>query len=441
MSVWYRRRPIVSWALYDWANSAFATTVMAGFFPAFFQRFWSTGVDPTVSTSRLGIANGIAGIVVAVLAPMLGAIADRGGRRKRFLIAWSMLGIFATALLFFVESGEWQFAVVLFVFGSIGFSAANVFYDALLLDIALPEELDRVSAYGYALGYLGGGLLFAFNVLMTVQPQWFGLADAADAVRWSFISVAIWWFLFLLPLAMNVDESIPAADAADAAAPAAGAAIRQGFAQLLDTLRHVSQYREVVLFLVAYWLYIDGVNTIIKMAVDYGAALGLPTAQLLAALLLTQFVAFPATLAFGWLGDRIGARRGILIGISVYAAATLYAYFLDTIVEFFALATVIGLVQGGVQSLSRSLFGKLVPPGRSGEFFGFYNMMGKFATVLGPLLVAFVAMTTGNSRAAIVSLVLLFVAGGLVLLLVREGPSQGPAKDQTRASQDAGSSS
>jgi MFS transporter, UMF1 family len=412
----HSRRPLLSWALYDWANSAFATTVMAGFFPAFFQRYWSLGVDPTVSTSRLGIANGVAGFVVAVMAPMLGAIADRCGRRKRFLVAWSLLGIVGTAMLWFVERGDWWAAAALFVAGTIGFAASNVFYDALLLDVASEVELDRASAYGYSLGYLGGGLLFGLNVLMTVKPGWFGLADAAEAVRASFVTVAAWWFVFMLPLALNVRERPGEAGMTLAAATTAG------LRELAATLRQVARYRELALFLVAYWLYIDAVNTIIKMAVDYGVALGLPTESLLAALLMTQFVAFPAALAFGWLGGRIGSKRGILLGIVIYTLATLYAFFLDSVAEFFALAAVIGLVQGGVQSLSRSFFGRLVLAGKGGEFFGFYNMMGKFATVVGPLLVAVVALTTGSSRASIASLAILFVAGGVVLLFVREPP-------------------
>ena len=416
VSKFYSRRPLLSWALYDWANSAFATTVMAGFFPAFFQRYWSLGVDPTVSTSRLGFANGVAGFVVAAMAPMLGAIADRCGRRKRFLVAWSLFGIVGTALLWFVERGDWWAAAALFVAGTIGFAASNVFYDALLLDVASDPELDRASAYGYSLGYLGGGLLFALNVLMTLQPAWFGLADAAEAVRASFVTVAAWWFVFMLPLALNVRERPGEAGVTLAAATAAG------LRELAETLRQVARYRELAWFLLAYWLYIDAVNTIIKMAVDYGVALGLPTESLLAALLMTQFVAFPAALAFGWLGGRIGAKRGILLGISIYTLATLYAFFLDSVAEFFALAAVIGLVQGGVQSLSRSFFGRLVPPGKGGEFFGFYNMMGKFATVVGPLLVAVVALGTGSSRASIASLAILFVAGGVVLLFVREPP-------------------
>jgi UMF1 family MFS transporter len=409
----YKRRDTVSWALYDWANSAFATTVLAGFFPVFFQQFWSTGVDPTISTSRLGFANAIAGIIVAVLAPVLGAIADRTAGRKRQLVMWAMLGVIGTASLGFIGQGEWWWAAACFVMAGIGFNAANVFYDALLLDVASDNELDQVSAFGYALGYLGGGLLFAVNVLMTLNPQWFGLESAAEAVQFSFFTVAAWWFLFTLPLARNVREK-------PAPAPAAGllVAARDGLRELRSTIRHIGQYRHITLFLIAYWLYIDGVHTIYTMAVDYGVALGLPSSSLLAALLLTQFVAFPSALALGWLGNRWGPKRGILLCIIVYLSATLYAYFLDTVVEFFGLAVVVGLVQGGIQSLSRSLFGRLVPEGRGGEFFGFFNLMGKFASFLGPMLIASVALITGDSRLSVTSLVVLFIAGGLVLLKV-----------------------
>ena len=413
----YKRRDTISWALYDWANSAFFTTVLAGFFPVFFQKFWSTGVDPTVSTSRLGFANGLAGLLVAILAPVLGAVADRSGGRKRQLVAWTTLGVAGTAALGFIGQGEWWWAAACFMVAAIGANAANIFYDALLLDVAEPRDYDRVSALGYSLGYLGGGLLFAFNVLMTLHPQWFGLADAAEAVRASFVSVAVWWLLFMLPAAFNVRERAPSA-------PSAGFLVdaRDGLRELRQTLGHVAQYRDISLFLLAYWLYIDGVHTIYAMAVDYGVALGLPSSSLLAALLLTQFVAFPSALALGWLGERIGAKRGILICIAVYLSATLYAWFLDSVTEFFALAVVIGLVQGGVQSLSRSFFGRLVPEGKGGEFFGFYNMMGKFASFLGPMLIATVALVTGDSRLSITSLVVLFVLGGLVLWRVPEPP-------------------
>ncbi len=385
---------------------------MAGFFPTFFKQFWSAGGDATSSTVRLGVANAIAGLVIAILAPVLGAVADKGGRRKQFLLAWTLVGVTATAGMYFVAQGEWQWAAALLVVATMGFSGAIVFYDSMLLDVAEPHDFDRVSAFGFAAGYLGGGVLFTINVLMTLKPAWFGLDGAAQAVQLSFLTVALWWLLFSLPLLRDVQPRY-------AAPPlATGAAIRAGLAELRDTLSHVRQYRPVVLFLVAYWFYIDAVNTIIKMAIDYGLSLGLPASGLLAALLLTQFVAFPAALAFGALGARIGAKRGILLGLVVYGAVTVYAYFLDTVQEFYAMAVVVGLVQGGVQSLSRSFFGQLVPPGKNAEFFGFYNMMGKFATVLGPLLIAVVAAITGDARASIISLLLLFAVGAVLLLRV-----------------------
>ena len=409
MSRWYLRRPVLAWACYDWANSAFATTVMAGFFPAFFRQYWSLGADPTEATFRLGLANGLAGLIVALLAPLLGVLADRGARRRRYLLVWTALGIVATGALYGIGRGQWGAAAGLFVLATMGFNGAIVFYDALLLQVAEPDDYDRVSAYGYALGYLGGGLLFALNVVMTLHPQWFGLTSAAAAVRFSFLSVALWWLVFSIPLALAVREP--------RATPAA--ARRAAWSELRATLRSMAQHRPLWLFLVAYWLYIDGVNTIIKMAVDYGAALGLPTSGLMAALLLTQFVAFPAALAYGALGERVGARPAILGGLVVYIGVTLWATRLDSIAAFFGMAVVVGLVQGGVQSLSRSLFGQFVPPGKSAEYFGFYNMLGKFATVLGPVLIGVTARFTDDSRAGIGSVALLFLAGALLLWRVR----------------------
>jgi UMF1 family MFS transporter len=411
----FESRPALSWALYDWANSAFATTVLAGFFPAFFRQFWSAGPDATVATVRLGLANGVAGFIVAILAPILGAIADRGGARCAFVTAWSLVGIVATAALYFVGQGEWGWAVACFVLGTMGFNGGIVFYDALLLNVAKPADYDRVSAFGYALGYLGGGVLFAINVLMVLKPGWFGLASAGEAVRWSFLTVAVWWFIFMLPLSLFVREP-------PGSGLGARAAIRSGLREIMDTARHARELRPLFAFLIAYWLYIDGVNTIIKMAIDYGMAIGLDSSSLLTALLVTQFVGFPAALLFGRIGTRLGARTGILIALVVYLGVTVWGYFLDTTAEFYGMAVVVGLVQGGVQSLSRSFFGRLVPPGKSAEFFGLYNMVGKFGTVIGPLLVAGVAWGTGSSRASILSLAVLFIAGALLLLRVREPP-------------------
>jgi UMF1 family MFS transporter len=405
-----RRRPVVAWALYDWANSAFATTVMAGFFPVFFKQFWNAGVEVTVSTGRLGLLNGIGSACVALLAPVLGTIADRSAARVRLLMAFTVLGAASTAALALVGQGQWLIASSLFLVASLGFWGGLVFNDSLLLHVAEPEEYDLVSGYGYALGYLGGGLLFALNVAMTLKPALFGLPDAAAAVRASFVTVGVWWFVFALPLARYVREPASTGPRVDYLG-----SIRPAFAELGSTFAHIRAYRPVLWFLAAYWLYIDGVNTIIKMAVDYGLSLGFDSSNLLAALLLTQFVAFPAALAFGWLGQRIGPRNGIFLGLAVYAGVTGYAYFLKDVRDFYLLAVVIGLVQGGVQSLSRSYFGRLVPEGKSSEFFGFYNMMGKFAAVLGPLLTGFVAYTTGNSRLSILSIVLLFIGGAVLL--------------------------
>jgi UMF1 family MFS transporter len=407
-----RRKPVVGWALYDWANSAFATTVMAGFFPVFFKEYWNAGVVATESTLRLGMTSGIASFVVAVMAPAIGAIADRSGARVRMMMLFTVLGAAATAGLALVGQGHWLWATALYLAASLGFWGGIVFNDSLLLHVAERDEYDLVSGYGYSLGYLGGGLLFLANAAMYRHPQWFGLADGAMAVRWSFVSVGIWWFVFALPCALWVRES-----AATGPRLRWGEAVRQGLFELRDTLREVTRYRPVLWFLAAYFLYIDGVNTIIKMAVDYGLSLGFPASGLLAALLLTQFVAFPAALGFGWLGSRIGPRRGIFLALAVYAGATFYAYTIQDPGDFYTLAVIIGLVQGGVQSLSRSYFGRLVPQGKSSEFFGFYNMMGKASAIAGPMLVGITAAVTGDSRTSILSILLLFVGGGALLVV------------------------
>lgn len=406
-----------SWVFYDWANSAFATTVMAGFFPIFLKQYWSAGSDPATSTFQLGVGNAIAGIIVAALAPVLGAIADRGGVRRRFLLLFTVLGILATAGLYFVQKGEWPLAILLYVLGTIGFTAGVVFYDSLIVDVAAPSRFDVVSGFGYAFGYLGGGVLFALNVFMTLKPEVFGFADAAEAVRISFLMVSAWWMIFCIPLFVFVKER----RAADT--PRAGVAVREGWRQFLDTLREIRALRPIFLFLLAYWFYIDGVNTIIKMAVDYGLSLGFESSSLITALLLVQFVGFPAAIAFGWLGEKWGTKRGIYLAIGVYAAVTAWAYFLENETEFFIMAIAIGLVQGGIQSLSRSYYARLIPAAKSAEFFGFYGMIGKFATIIGPLLMGWVGVATGSPRLAILSIVVLFVIGAALLVSIRDTAS------------------
>lgn len=412
-----RRKPIFYWSMYDWANSSFATTIMAGFFPIFFKQYWSTGADANVSTFRLGMANSIASFVLAIMAPLLGAIADRGGKRLRFLLGFTVLGVVSSAGLYWVEAGDWQWAAGMYVAASMGFWGGLIFYDSLLLDVSPREHYDLVSGYGYGMGYLGGGLLFALNVWMTLQPSTFGLASAAAAVKVSFLSVGIWWAVFALPLLFGVREQTPARPLPF------NQALRAGFRELSNTFHEIRRFRALLMFLLAYWLYIDGVNTVIKMAVDYGLALGFPTNSLIIALLIVQFVGFPAAILFGWLGNRYSTLGGILVGLTVYAAVTVLAVYMDNVKQFYYMAIAIGLVQGAVQSLSRSYFGTLVPQDRAGEFFGFYNMMGKFASVLGPAMMGTAALFIG-SRYSILSLLLLFVAGAMLLLVAQRAARQ-----------------
>lgn len=398
-----KQRSQLSWAFYDWANSAFATTVIAGFFPLFFKQYWSQGTEATISTFWLGLGNSGASFLILLMAPILGAVADSGGVHKRLLAAFALLGILCTAGFFLVAQGAWQWAIFLYVVAIVGFSGANVFYDAMLPSLTEPGDFHRLSALGYSLGYLGGGILFMINVAMTLKPELFGLADAAQAVRYSFLSVALWWLVFTLPLLLGVPEQ--------PGTSTAGFSIGYEVKKLYATLTEIKAHRNLWLFLVAYWFYIDGVATIIRMAVDYGMAIGLPANSLIIALLLVQFIGFPATLVFGKIGQKYGAKTGLWIGLWAYVIATICASFMSSTTEFYALAVVLGLVQGGVQSLSRSLFGQLVPMGKSGEYFGFLNMLGKAAAVLGPLLVGVVAATTGNSRIGLVSIIILFLVG------------------------------
>ncbi|MDD2603547.1 MAG: MFS transporter [Desulfobacteraceae bacterium] len=381
------KRAVWGWAIYDWANSAFATTVMAGFFPIFFKQYWSHGTDVNLSTAQLGFGNALAGLIVALMAPLLGAIADRGEARKKLLIWFAYMGVLASAGLFFVAKGQWPLAIFVYILGVIGFSGANIFYDALLPGIAGEGRVDRVSSLGFSLGYLGGGLLFLVNVLMTLMPQRFGLIDSAAAVRLSFLTVALWWGAFTLITILWVPE------------PSAGpvkqgpSALRAGWRQLADTFRRARHLKTVSLFLLAYWFYIDGVDTIIRMAVDYGMSLGFEANDLIVALLLVQFVGFPAALVFGRLGERWGVRRAIYLGIGIYIGITLWGTLMRQRHEFFVLAGVIGLVQGGIQALSRSYYTRIIPKDKAAEFFGFYNMLGKFATIMGPALMGIVGLT------------------------------------------------
>ncbi|OGQ95316.1 MAG: hypothetical protein A2284_07935 [Deltaproteobacteria bacterium RIFOXYA12_FULL_61_11] len=408
------------WALYDFANSAFPTTVMAGFFPIFFKEYWSAGVAASTATFWLGASVSVASLVVALAAPLLGARADATGRHKAFLLAAMLVGITATLALALIGRGAWPSAAFAYVLALAGFLLANVFYDSLLVPLCGGEKLDLVSGLGYGLGYLGGGLLFLQNVLMVQHPSWFGLADEAAAVKVSFLLVGGWWLLFSLPLLLGPLGR----EAGERFRPAL-----PGWSTLRALCREVLHQRQLRLFLLAYWLYIDGVDTIITMAVDFGKNLGFSTGDLIGALLLVQFTGFPFALLFGWLGGRVGPRTGILLAVAVYLLVTVFAANLETaplqflgfeFSQFHLLALLLAMVQGGIQSLSRSYFARLVPPHRAAEYFGLYNLLGKFAAILGPLLLGIVVGLSGNPRAGILSVALLFLAGGAVLVTLPE---------------------
>ena len=407
--------------MYDWANSSFATIVMAGFFPVFFKEYWNAGLDPTESTFRLGMTNSVASLLVVLMAPVLGAIADCLGRRKALLFSFAFLGLLMTGSLYLVGEGEWLLAAFLYAFALIGFSGSNIFYDSLLPFVARADEFDQTSALGFSLGYLGGGILLSLTVTMTLYPAWFGLIDATIAVRLSFLLVSVWWLVFSVPLMLFVEESN------GTISPSAGNVFKEGFLRIWRTLHEVRQLRNVWLFLIAYWLYIDGVDTVIRMAVDYGLSLGFDQQDLIAALLITQFTGFPAALAFGWLGGRYGPKAGIFTGLLIYVIVTVWASVMHSATEFYFLAFAIGLAQGGIQALSRSMYARMIPEGRSAEFFGFYNMLGKFAAIIGPVMMGWVGVLSGSPRIGILSLLVLFTAGGLILLKVKDAGTNKPA--------------
>ena len=403
------KQAVWSWAFYDWANSAYSTTVMAGFFPLFFKEYWADPNNPTHSTFYLGMANSIASLVVAALAPLLGSVADQGSAKKKFLILFAFLGVIMTGGLWMVAQGNWQMAVFFYVLATIGFASGNVFYDALLPGLASEERVDVVSSLGFGLGYLGGGLLFLVNVFMYLKPEIFGIPDGATAIKLSFLSVAVWWAVFTIPLILFVPEpkNYDTVDFKNA--------VRMGWIQLVQTFKEIRNMKVVGTFLLAYWFYIDGVDTIIRMAVDYGMSLNFPGESLIIALLIVQFVAFPAALIYGWLASKIGTKTAIMVGIIAYSFITLLGYFMTEAWHFYVLAILIGLFMGGIQALSRSLYTRIIPPAKSAEFFGFYNMLGKFAAIIGPALMGTIALATGSARLGILSILSLFILGAFFL--------------------------
>ena len=415
-----KRKKVISWALYDWANSAFATTVMAGFFPLFFKSFWAADLSPAESTAVIGTTNSLAGLFIMLLAPILGAYSDLGKLKKKFLAFFALLGVLSTGYLYFIPQGDWVIAASLYALAVVGFSGGNIFYDSLIASVSKQDQRNKVSSLGFSLGYLGGGLLFVINVLMYLNPAWFGLSSQSEAILWSFLSVAIWWVVFSLPLFMSVEEK-----SNTEISKGLFENITEAFKAVASTLREIKKHKRVAIFLIAYWLYIDGVDTIVRMAIAYGSDIGLDASSMITALLLTQFVGFPATLVFGIYADKIGFKKILTIGISIYILVTFYAYYMTTALEFYILAGTVGLVQGGVQAISRSFFSTIIPMNKEAQFFGFYNLVGKSAVFLGPVLVSWVALFFGNPRYGILSLLFLFVPGLVLLWMV-------PDKELTR---------
>ncbi len=409
----FKDKQIFSWAMYDWANSAFATTVLAAVLPVYFSKVLASDLPPQQATVYWSYIIAIALFITALLAPFFGAVSDHTNKKKFFLKLCLGVGVVFTGLLYFVKTGDWKLASVFFIIANIGYALSLIFYDSLLKFVAKKDEIDRVSTFGYALGYLGGGILLAINLLMFSFFK-----DSSFAARLSFLSVAIWWALFSIPLFLNVPEpDVPKKSESKNY-------IGESFKRLLTTFREIRQYKQLFIFLIAFWIYNDGIGTIIKLAAIYGSELGLSATSLIGALLVTQFVGIPFSILFGKLSAAISAKKCIYIGLFVYMLISVGAYFITTAYHFWILAILVGTVQGGTQALSRSLFASMVPDSKAAEFFGFYGMSSKFAGIAGPLIFAAVSQMFGSSRLSIISLVIFFIAGIIMLTFVDEKEGQ-----------------
>ena len=426
-SIWSRiglgRPELRAWAMYDWAASAVQTTIMVAVFPIYFVRVAGADVAPSSVTQRLAAVNTVALVVTALLSPVLGALSDSGGLKKRLLAAFMILGAGAVGGMFLIERGDLDLASVLFTVSLIGAAGSFVFYEALLPHIARPGEIDQVSTAGYAMGYIGGGLLLALNLAWIQKPAWFGLPSGPDIspslgtlpVRLAFLSVAAWWLLFSIPLFRRVPEPAARLEQDEFSG---GGVVRVAFLRLLKTFRELRGYRQAFLMLLAFLIYNDGIQTIIKMATAYGTEIGIGQSALIAAILLVQFVGIPCSFLFGTLAARIGAKRAIFLGLVTYTAISILGYFMTSATHFFVLAGLVGMVQGGTQALSRSLFASMIPAHKSGEFFGFFSVFEKFAGIFGPLIFAGTIAASGSSRNAILSVIVFFAAGAILLALV-----------------------
>lgn len=423
------RKVVHAWSMYDWADSAFFTTIVAAVFPPFYRSLATAGgLADEDATAVWAYTTSASLIVVALIGPILGAISDRSGGKKFWLFSFTAIGVFGTTLMTFLGPDAYGWASLFFILGSIGVSGAMIFYDSLLPHVARPGDMDRVSSRGYALGYVGGGLLLVVNVLMIMYPQAFLIPDTDWAVRLTFLSVAVWWSVFSLPLLRHVPEP-----------PSSGRRsqgiqiVVDGFREVRKTLSRIRRYRQLFLFLVSFLIYNDGIGTIIRMATAYGDEIGIDRTDMILALIITQFVGIPCTLLFGKLGPRFGTKRIILAGLGVYILITVAGYFMRTSADFYVLALLVGLVQGGTQALSRSLYASMAPRARAAEFFGFFSSGTKLAGILGPIVFGLVGQATGGSRTSILAVIVFFLVGAGFLMKVDETEGRAVAAQEDAA--------
>jgi UMF1 family MFS transporter len=426
-SIGLHRRELRAWAMYDWGLSGLQVVIMTAVFPIYFVKVAAGDLAGSAATQQLARANTVAMIVVALLSPVLGAISDFSAAKKRFLAVMTGVGAVACAAMFTIGYGDLRLAATLYVLALIGGTGCLVFYESLLPHIAKPEEMDRVSTAGYALGYLGGGLLVALNLAWIQKPEWFGLSGDTLPARLAFVSVSVWWIVFALPLFLRVPEP-PRQLESDEAARANPIAV--AIQRVVETVRELRGYKQAFLMLVAFLIYNDGIQTIVKMATAYGTEIGIGQSSLIAAVVLVQFIGVPFAFLFGRLAGRIGAKPAIFLGLLVYAVISILGYFMRTATHFFILAALVGIVQGGTQALSRSLFASMIPPHKSGEFFGFYAVFEKFAGIFGPLLFDVAISATGSSRNAILSVIVFFIVGAALLWRVDVAQGQAYARER-----------
>ncbi|WP_315795135.1 MFS transporter [Paenibacillus sp. BIC5C1] len=422
------KRAVKAWIMYDWANSAYATTVLAAVLPVFYASVAAATLDTETAASYLAYTHSIGMLCVALLTPLLGTLADLSGRKGDFLRVFSIIGIVATLGFSIIGEGDWLLASALLVISTIGFAGGNTFYDAMLPDLVSADRRDMISSKGYAYGYIGGGLLLAINMLMIQQPGWFGMASTLSGTRLAFISVALWWLVFSIPLFRHAPRRPAAPDMPKSWKGYAGVGVRR----LGQTFRQIRRFPQLMRMLVAFWFFNDGINTIILMATIYGTSIGIGTADLMLALLLTQFIGFPCTLLLGAWAQRWGAKQVLMVSLSIYICIVILGYFMTSAIHFYLLAGLVGLVQGVSQSTARSLFSNLMPAGRTGEYFGFVNITGKFSSIFGPFVFGWVGQLTGSTRWGILSLIFFFAAGIAVLVTVKvqQGMSDAIQADQ-----------